>query len=65
MSVTVEISYKIWNDEYGSYVELCPDADALGLFEIRNVDEHGQIGSRITLTPEDLGGLKEVLDNHF
>jgi hypothetical protein len=52
MKFTLETSYKIYDEENGSYIEICPDADGLGLIEIRDVNEKGVITNTITMPPE-------------
>jgi hypothetical protein len=48
---TVETVVQVWNDKTGDRVDVCPDCDALGLVEVRQVHGDGRISSRVTMTP--------------
>ena len=48
---TVEASVRIYNDKYGDYVYVGPDADGLDLFDIRYVEPSGKILSTLTIEP--------------
>ena len=52
MKFTEEIVHQIWDDKTGERVEVGPDADSIGLIEIRQVDSTGKIVERITINPE-------------
>jgi len=54
MRHSMEICYRIWNDDTGDHIAVTDDADGLGLFEIRQHDDQGKIMSRITLSKEEL-----------
>jgi hypothetical protein len=52
MKFTLEHTYKVFNDEDGSYVEVSPDADGLSCVEIRDYDSTGKLISNMTMPPE-------------
>lgn len=60
---TVDVSYKIYNNEDGSYIEVCPDADGLGLVEVRYVDEKEVIHERLTFQPEQAYLVSTAINN--
>jgi hypothetical protein len=59
---SIEMVFKIWNDDHGDRVEIGSDSDGLDLVEIRYVNENNKIDSRITLTKESLPFLKEAIE---
>jgi hypothetical protein len=52
MKFTLESSYKLYNTEDRSYIEVCPDAEGLGLVEIRDVSDGGVVTNKIVMPPE-------------
>ena len=50
---TTEMPLVVWNDGTGARIEVGPDRDGLDLIEIRQYDEQGKIGSRLTITVEE------------
>lgn len=65
MKYTLENRYKVWNDETGESLEVCPDGDGLDLTEIRSITDDGQIGERVTVTREALPLLIEALQRRL
>ena len=61
MSFSTETVIQVWNDEHGDRVEVGPDRDGLGLVEIRSYTDDNQIGSRITLAPEQAVLIAEAI----
>lgn len=61
MSFSAETVIQVWNDEHGDRVEVGPDRDGLGLVEIRSYTDDNQIGSRITLAPEQAVLIAEAI----
>lgn len=64
MKFSTEIIHKIYDDDNGVFIQVGPDADALGLLEIRTVDvdsrkHYGDI--RLTLHPIQARRLAEAL----
>lgn len=41
MTVSTEINAKVFNDNSGDYVEIGPDPDALGLYQLTKVEKGG------------------------
>jgi hypothetical protein len=63
MKKSLEISARVYNDDTGEYIEVRPDSDGLGLFEIRQVHSDGKtVAGRITISRGDVDLLKEALD---
>jgi hypothetical protein len=60
--ISTEVCYKIWNDETGDRFEVCDDADALGMTEIRYVDSDGKICSRLSITDSFLPAVFAALE---
>ena len=58
---TLEAHYKIYNDADGSYIEVKPDADALGLIEIRQFDEGKEV-ARLTLPAKQAELLRQAIN---
>ena len=58
---SVEKFFRVYNDKTGDYIEVCPDADGLGLIEIRQCNRNGGIGERITLEAECAALIAEGL----
>jgi hypothetical protein len=52
MACTSETVIQVWDDKHGDRVEVGPDRDGLELVEIRCYTDSGEIGDRITMTPE-------------
>lgn len=48
---TTEMNIRVYDDSTGNYVEIAPDADALGLIELRLVEDDS-IKQRICMTQE-------------
>ena len=44
--------YNVHDYKYGDYLEVCCDADGLGLVELRQVEASGTITNRIVMTEE-------------
>lgn len=52
MQFSVEHVIQIWNDKTGDRVELKPDGDGLGLWQIRNVSDDGKPNDGVTMDRE-------------
>ncbi len=56
MAYSTEVNRRIYNDDYGVFIEVGPDADGLGgLVEVRTIDaeskkHYGEL--RLTIDPE-------------
>lgn len=57
---TLETHQRVYNDETGDYIEVRPDRDSLGLFEISHNFE-GEETANITINKEQLDLLIEAL----
>jgi hypothetical protein len=58
--ITTEVCYKIWDDD--SRFEVCDDADALGMTDIRCVDSDGKICNRISIPDKFLPAIFAALE---
>lgn len=52
MGFSSETHIKVWDDECGSYIQVGPDADSLGLIELRAIESDGREHSRMTMVVE-------------
>lgn len=63
----LEAHYRVYDNEHGEYIEVCPDADGLDLVEIRSCEADGTITNRVTFHPDCgqlvLEAIKKTLDN--
>ena len=60
--ITIETSYKIWDDQTGDRFEVCEDADGLGMTEIRYVNDEGKIVNKITIPDNYIPGIFACLE---
>ena len=44
---SIETIYRVYNDKSGEYIEVGPDADGIGLIEVRMYTDDGKIGQRV------------------
>ncbi len=58
---SLELSWSLWNDEDGTRLVVCPDGDGLGLVEIRRVEADQRIAEHITVAPDEVPKLIEML----
>ncbi len=54
MTHSLEIVYRVCNDNTGEAIEVGPDPDGLGLVEIRSLTDDGQVGARFCVTQDAL-----------
>lgn len=54
---------RVW-DEHGDRVDVCEDADALGLIEIRNVASDGKVSQRVSFPREAVPHVIKALCLH-
>ena len=52
MNYTVELHFRVYDDSCGEYVFIGPDADGLGLCDIRYCDKNGIPYNRITASKD-------------
>jgi hypothetical protein len=58
---TLEHCFKIYDEESGSYCEISPDPDGLGMIHILDKDSTGKIINELFLHKEELDPLIEAL----
>lgn len=66
MAFSIENIARIYNDDSGTYLEVRPDADALGMLEIQYVDpqrpkDHKE--ARLTMSRVEAKMLIEAIEN--
>jgi hypothetical protein len=62
MKYSLEISAKIYNDDTGECIEVRPDSDGLGMFEIRHLLDDKKVSANgILITKEQLPLLEEAI----
>ncbi len=61
MKYSLEIVYKVCNDDTGEVIEVGPDPDGLRLVEIRSLTDDGELGGNICVTEEALPLLIDAL----
>ena len=61
-SYTLEFAIRVYNDTSGDYVYVGPDADGLGLIEIRYVEDEYIIHSRIRMPREQARLVAEAIN---
>ena len=59
--LSVEGLVRIYIDATGEYIEVCPDADSLGMLEVRQCNRDSKITDRLTITREQAKLLSKVL----
>ncbi len=65
MRYSLEVVYKVCNDDTGEVIEVGPDSDGLDLTEIRTRDEKGKLNARIVLSREGLPHLIDALQRRL
>jgi len=60
---SLETFQRIYNDQNGEYIQIGPDADALGLVQIRSYRRNGELEGHMTFTPEQATLLAQALAN--
>lgn len=61
---SLERQLRVYNDTDGTHISVGPDADSLGLVEIRAVDDHDKIGQRIPMTREQAVLVAQALHEY-
>lgn len=59
---SLETVFQIWNDKTGERIELSPDRDGLGLFELRQYSDDCKLGPCVTLTRGQLEKLQIAIE---
>jgi len=59
---TIENRIRVYDEDSGEYIEICPDADGLMCVDIRQCDRDGKILARITANREMMSSVREALD---
>jgi hypothetical protein len=61
MAYSLETFQRIYNDQHGDYIQIGPDADALGLVEIRSYTRDGKLETSMVFAPEQITLLCQAL----
>lgn len=56
-----ETRYEIWNDDDGYVIKIGPDADGLGLIDVREIEADGKEVARLTFLPEQAELIAKAL----
>lgn len=64
-SGSLEKVMRVWDDQYGTRLEVSEDSDGLGLMEIKYIDEKGKKHDRIVFSKEQTPLLKKALDEVY
>jgi hypothetical protein len=58
---SIETIYRVYNDKSGEYIEVGPDADGIGLIEIRMYTDDGKISQRVMGTSIEMKLVAEAI----
>lgn len=61
MDFTHEVIHQLWDNKNGDRIEIGPDRDGLGVFEIRHFDESNTCDDSVLIQYEQIGKIVEIL----
>jgi hypothetical protein len=58
---SLETFQRIYDDQHGSYIQIGPDPDGLGMVAIRSYERDGKLEAYMVFTPEQVSLLTQAL----